>query len=121
MTATSTPIHTDYQQALARREAELRSLMSLATQASESVDDGEVSDFKDIAAVDAQGEVDEARVWSATQELAQVQAAYARLREGTYGTCQDCGEPIEPARLLALPEAAFCTSCQSAHERRRPA
>jgi RNA polymerase-binding transcription factor DksA len=33
--------------------------------------------------------------------------------EGSYGRCDDCGEPIEAARLDALPTAIRCLSCQA--------
>ena len=44
--------------------------------------------------------------------LAQVQAALARFEQGTYGLCERCGKEIDPARLRALPYAAFCMVCQ---------
>jgi RNA polymerase-binding transcription factor DksA len=51
--------------------------------------------------------------------LADIERAQARLAEGTYGTCDACGEPIAEARLEALPWATECVSCRSAHDRRR--
>ncbi|HEV8615448.1 MAG TPA: TraR/DksA C4-type zinc finger protein [Methylomirabilota bacterium] len=44
-------------------------------------------------------------------------AALRRIAEGTYGICEDCGGPIEPARLAALPEATTCLRCQEKRER----
>lgn len=38
-------------------------------------------------------------------------AALERLRRGTYGVCERCGEPIPPARLEARPTARLCVSC----------
>jgi len=46
------------------------------------------------------------------QHLAQVDAALARLDEGTYGACANCGRPIAPERLEAIPWAALCIDCQ---------
>ena len=43
--------------------------------------------------------------------LENVVAAIQRLEAGSYGVCTVCGEPIEPARLHALPEAAECVDC----------
>ncbi len=49
--------------------------------------------------------------------LAQVEYALGKLREGTYGRCDDCGQPIDPARLEALPQAHLCISCKSLQEK----
>lgn len=46
----------------------------------------------------------------------EAEAALARLDAGTYGTCIDCGKPIEPARLEFRPEAARCLEDQTAFE-----
>lgn len=51
------------------------------------------------------------------QELHAVESAFARLRNGTYGTCTDCGNPIKLERLRAVPTATRCIDCQSSQER----
>lgn len=51
--------------------------------------------------------------------LARTERALAKLDEGTYGTCDECGDPIPPARLRAMPDSAFCVACAAA-ERRVP-
>ncbi len=43
--------------------------------------------------------------------LVDVDAALARLDDGTYGTCERCGTAIPPARLEARPIARTCVSC----------
>ena len=44
--------------------------------------------------------------------LREVEEALVRVKEGTYGICQECDEPISPKRLQALPWAKFCVRCQ---------
>lgn len=44
--------------------------------------------------------------------LRQIEGALRRIAEGTYGTCQECEEPISTKRLDAVPWAKFCVSCQ---------
>jgi DnaK suppressor protein len=51
--------------------------------------------------------------------LADIERAQAKLADGSYGTCDGCGEPIPEARLEALPWATECVACRSAHDRRR--
>jgi DnaK suppressor protein len=51
------------------------------------------------------------------QEIAQIDAALARLDAGEYGICRDCSGDIDPRRLAALPYALLCTECASHRER----
>ena len=53
----------------------------------------------------------------AIQHLALVDAALARLDDGSFGRCIRCGGRIAAARLEALPWAARCIECQTAIDR----
>lgn len=44
-------------------------------------------------------------------ELREVEAALARLDDGTWGRCEACGGAIGRIRLRALPEARRCATC----------
>ena len=46
------------------------------------------------------------------EQLAEVEHALHKFEEGTYGLCEGCGQPIDPARLEALPQAKLCMSCK---------
>jgi DnaK suppressor protein len=48
------------------------------------------------------------------REIRAIEHALRRIDEGTYGICQQCGEPIGEARLHALPHATLCIECASA-------
>jgi DnaK suppressor protein len=48
----------------------------------------------------------------ASRDLALVDAALGRLDAGPYGRCESCGRDIDPARLAALPWAAYDVECQ---------
>jgi DnaK suppressor protein len=41
-----------------------------------------------------------------------VETAISLLDTGEYGICQDCGEPINPKRLEAIPWTTLCVRCQ---------
>ena len=45
-------------------------------------------------------------------QLAEVEHALHKFDQGSYGLCDICGQPIEPARLEALPHANLCLSCK---------
>lgn len=46
-------------------------------------------------------------------QITQVDHALRKIEEETYGFCDSCGQPIDPARLEALPQASFCLSCKA--------
>ena len=42
--------------------------------------------------------------------------ALQKLDQGTYGLCDECNNPIDPARLEALPQANLCIQCKARQE-----
>jgi RNA polymerase-binding protein DksA len=50
------------------------------------------------------------------QQVQEIQAALARIEEGTYGECTRCGASINPKRLEMLPTTRFCVRCQEQME-----
>ena len=53
--------------------------------------------------------------------LSSIDAALARIKNGSYGTCMECGERISDGRLLAQPTASLCLACQQELETRAAA
>ena len=49
--------------------------------------------------------------------LKQVNDALKRMDNGTYGLCLECNQPIDTARLKAIPFAELCMDCQRRRER----
>jgi DnaK suppressor protein len=47
------------------------------------------------------------------EQLAEVERALDKFKQGTYGLCDNCGQPIDTARLEALPHANLCLSCKA--------
>jgi RNA polymerase-binding protein DksA len=47
------------------------------------------------------------------QEMAKVEHALVKVKKGTYGLCDNCGESINPERLEALPQANLCLKCKA--------
>jgi RNA polymerase-binding transcription factor DksA len=78
---------------------------------------GPVTDAGDEAVADLLSDLDAAEISRDLQEVRELEAAQARLADGTYGACVDCGREIELDRLLVLPAAARCLACQQLHER----
>ena len=49
--------------------------------------------------------------------VSKINAALKRLKDGTYGFCEETGEPIGLKRLIARPIATLCIAAQEKHER----
>jgi RNA polymerase-binding transcription factor len=79
---------------------------------------GPVADAGDEASADLISDVENAELSRDLQELREIESALARMTEGSYGTCIDCGGEIELGRLRSEPTAKRCFACQSAHEKK---
>ncbi|MFA6194589.1 MAG: TraR/DksA family transcriptional regulator [Patescibacteria group bacterium] len=47
------------------------------------------------------------------KSLEDIDKTLGRIKDGTYGTCKYCGNPIAPKRLLARPTANSCVNCKT--------
>jgi DnaK suppressor protein len=85
-----------------------------STESGDLVTDLEFGDgFADAAAATSErtevlGLVDNVRL-----ELSAVDAALARIADGTYGICAKCARQIPVARLEARPQSVLCVDCKS--------
>jgi RNA polymerase-binding transcription factor len=71
----------------------------------------------ETASVTLDREIDYTLEENAEHVLQAIDAALARIDDGTFGTCQSCGQPIAPERLEALPHATRCLDCKRREER----
>jgi len=102
-----------FKQKLLRKQRDLQAnIARLEDEARESGED-EVRDSTDDA-TSSQGASESLQEDTLESEtLIQVEDALQRIQDGTYGKCRDCGRPIEPARLEAVPWAAYCLEDQA--------
>jgi RNA polymerase-binding transcription factor DksA len=70
----------------------------------------------DVASETAAREAELSLLAAVKAEVEAVDAALARLDQGTYGACVRCGRPIDDARLEAVPAALYCLEDQQAVE-----
>lgn len=96
---------------LVRREALKKALegdLSLLTELREQTS-GDVIDF---ALDSAQDEISSQLAEVESRELANIEKALEKMRDGSYGKCEACEKDIPMARLQALPYATLCINCQ---------
>lgn len=98
---------------LARRN-ELRKRLGMELNDLGTVAGGDVAD----AAFGASGgEMASQLAQLESRELAQIELALARLKQGRYGVCDLCEKRIPVARLNAVPYSVMCVPCQGQAER----
>lgn len=97
-----------YEKRLRDRLAELgERLEEIEGDLEEKADD----DFEERATERENDEVLENLGSAGLAEIKMIQAALARIREGTFGVCVACGEPISSERLDVLPHTPRCKDC----------
>jgi DnaK suppressor protein len=76
----------------------------------------EVLDAGESSEADIQEDIEFALIQMKAETLSKINEALARLEEGAYGNCYECGEEIAERRLRALPFAVRCKDCEEARE-----
>ena len=92
---------------LRRRSALARRLKGSETQLSSA----HSKDWEDQAVEREPEEVIETLSDADREEMRGIYAALLRIRDGDFGECVSCGNPISEARLLVLPATPFCRMC----------
>ncbi|KJK09758.1 DNA-binding protein [Terrabacter sp. 28] len=79
--------------------------------------DGAGDDQADAGAKTAEREHEISVAANARASLRQTEHALEQLEAGTYGICENCGNPIGKLRLQARPRATLCMTCQQKQDR----
>ena len=80
--------------------------------------DGAGNDQADIGSTTFERDHEMSLANNARVMLTQTQHALERIKDGTYGLCESCGQPIGKNRLMAFPRATLCLTCKQREERR---
>ncbi len=105
-----------FKKKLLDKERELQESIAHLKEDAQEVRDPGVEDEADAATTDEN--VDEVLAAGTIEweTLTLVRGALKRIEDGTYGKCIDCGRPIEPARLEAVPWTPYCLADQEKHD-----
>ena len=98
------------------REDLLAEVRSKNAEAASLRDEG-VADVADLGLTDSLSELLHLLGDSKREEIMNIDEALDRLRRGSYGQCQGCGEPIDIARLELRPNTRFCIDCKTKMEK----
>jgi len=73
------------------------------------------ANFADTSQVTAERGEAEVLAQQLQESLDEVARALEKLAAGTYGSCEECGDAIAPARLEAMPAARYCINHAARH------
>lgn len=104
---------------LETRKKELDEASFTSTQSDITGEVGLDEDFADAGTATFERERDLSIRNNIRDLIDQVTRAMQRIDEGTYGTCERCGQPIDATRLKELPHASLCLDCKRREERAR--
>ena len=77
------------------------------------LDDDGVKDSVDLSVLDLSKEISLRLGERSSKEIADIDQALLRMKEGSYGICARCGKPIDERRLEAVPTARYDAQCQT--------
>jgi DnaK suppressor protein len=102
----------NYREALVRKKAEILTAGGVRPLAATMENNSRQGDMADQADGNNEVHIQLKLKQTDAKILQAIEEALARLDKGTYGTCRDCGEPISPARLNAIPWTRVCITCK---------
>jgi DnaK suppressor protein len=102
---------------LVRRRDALRSALAGDLSLLKELRSESPGDVIDAAYDSVQDEISSQLAEVESRDLAHIENALERMKEGTYGLCEVCNRKIPLARLDALPYATMCIECQRELER----
>jgi DnaK suppressor protein len=80
--------------------------------------DGAGRDPADVGSANFERDAEMSLANNAREMLDQSRLALRHIAQGTYGRCDNCGQPIGKGRLMAFPRATLCVTCKQREERR---
>ena len=80
--------------------------------------EGAGNDQADVGSATFERDHEMTLVNNARHLLLQTERALERIADGSYGSCESCGQPVGRNRLLAFPRATLCLRCKQREERR---
>jgi DnaK suppressor protein len=80
--------------------------------------EGAGRDPADVGSANFERDAEMSLANNAREMLDQSRLALRHIQLGTYGSCDNCGQPIGKGRLQAFPRATLCVTCKQREERR---
>jgi DnaK suppressor protein len=107
----------EFQNKLLDRRVQIEKNLTGTSLELDEMRDLELNDEGDHAAASAETIVDSAILVQQRKELNEIELALDKIKQGTYGICEMCEEPIGKPRLEVKNFARFCITCREINEK----
>lgn len=114
LTEVTTALQEDIVRFQSQIEVSTAELVGLLRDGSE----GAGRDPADVGSANFERDAEMSLANNAREMLDQSRLALRHIQLGTYGSCDNCGQPIGKGRLQAFPRATLCVTCKQREERR---
>ena len=101
-----------YRKALIDKKAEILTTGGIRPIAAQMENNSRQGDLADQASGNNEVHIQLKLKQTDAKILQAIEEAIVRIDKGTYGICRDCGEPVSPARLNAIPWTRVCITCK---------
>ena len=111
-------VHEELESDIAHMRSQIETAESELADLLHEGNDGAGRDPADVGSINFERDQEMSLTANLKDMLLQSEHALARLKAGSYGRCEACGEPIGKGRLQAFPRATMCMVCKQREERR---
>lgn len=108
-----------FQELLEAKKAQIEKNLKESAKEIEELNDQELKDEGDFASVSADNMVENVVSEQQMAELREINIALSKIKNGGYGICETCEEPIGIQRLRVFPHARNCIVCQEMLEKKK--
>ncbi len=106
-----------FEKMLFERRAQILKNIHDAHDELDQLNHAELNDEGDFASASSESMIDQVITTQQSKELGEIEYALAKIKDGSYGTCEMCEEQIGKDRLKVKPHAKYCIVCREIVEK----
>ena len=106
-----------FEKMLFERRAQILRNIHDAHEEMDMLNNSELNDEGDFAAASSESMIDQVITAQQSKELKEIEYSLTKIKDGTYGVCEMCEDPIGKDRLKVKPHANYCIVCREIVEK----
>ncbi len=110
-----------FEEILSERKKQLQKNIASFADEQAGTQKDDLKDEGDLASASGDAVISDAIIMQQKKELEEIEYAFKKIKDGSYGTCEMCEDPIGLPRLKAKPFARYCIVCREIVEKENKA